>query len=480
MWTGNISGLESGVNGENKEKFLFGIYKILMDTIHALMDSINYVAKKINPSGENGAVTIISTGHSLGGALATIFGYVYVSHISNLPNHSTLYPKLNVNIGCFSLGSPRVFSPQLAKRFCQLTQNNQEVFKEDQEYQQFIQKADIKGRITFLRIVSYKDPVPMLPPAKFGFSFEHPCSGDERTRKNTNVDCLVQIENSFSTRCAATKRLAMTYNFQDLPLNCVDTKEARQNGLQGPSLAKNPMSYHTEYLGISFIGGINFDNIIGNNPARVRETINLSKKGDTVCRVLFYPSVQDDMSTASVGFYDLSLRRSKSNEAALNVSDVDLEVAEATENLEGIELIKKEENKQPTKAEVKPRSEYTDKVLKLYGSMIGAEKIVEVPQDIYDTEDAFQQIIQNTETYDILTTKAPPIVYSKLVDANNNSQTDPSFEGANKFGSVEMVSLPKEITGGRATRRTRTRRRYKKCKKTRKQKRRKTRKRRRN
>jgi hypothetical protein len=480
MWTGNISGLESGVNGENKEKFLFGIYKILMDTIHALMDSINYVARKINPSGENGAVTIISTGHSLGGALATIFGYVYVSHISNLPNHSTLYPKLNVNIGCFSLGSPRVFSPQLAKRFCQLTQNNQEVFKEDQEYQQFIQKADIKGRITFLRIVSYKDPVPMLPPAKFGFSFEHPCSGDERTRKNTNVDCLVQIENSFSTRCAATKRIAMTYNFQDLPLKCVDTKEARENAekdstTKSPSLAKNPMSYHTEYLGISFIGGINFDNIIGNNPSRVRETINLSKKGDTVCRVLFYPSVQDDISTASVGFYDLSLKRSKSNESALNVSDVDLEVAEATENLEGIELIKKEENKEPTKAEVKPRSEYTDKVLKLYGSMIGAEEIVEVPQDIYDTEDAFQQIIKNTETYDILTTKAPPIMYSKLVDANN-SQTDPSFEGANKFGSVEMVSLPKEITGGR----TRRRRGYKKCKKTRKHKRRKTRKRRRN
>ena len=107
--------------------------------------------------------------------------------------------------------------------------------------------------------------------------------------------------------------------------------------------------------------------------------------------------------------------------------------------------------------------------------MIGAEEIVEVPQDIYDTEDAFQQIIKNTETYDILTTKAPPIIYSKLVDANN-SQTDPSFEGANKFGSVEMVSLPKEITGGR----TRRRRGYKKCKKTRKHKRRKTRKRRRN
>ena len=477
MWTGNIAGLGPGMNSENKEKFLFGIYKILMDTIHALMDSVNYVANQINPSGGDGSVTIISTGHSLGGALATIFGYVYVSHISNLPNHSTLYPKLNLNIGCFSLGSPRVFSINLAKRFCQLTQNNQEVYKDDQEYQQFIQQANIKGRITFLRIVSYKDPVPMLPPSKFGF--EHPCSGDERTRKNTNVDCLVQIENSLSTRCAATKRIAMTYNFQDLPLNCVDTKEAREKGLQGPSLAKNLMSYHTEYLGISFIGGIHFENIIGNNPARVKETNNTYKEGDTVCRILFYPTVQGDISQASVGFYDLKLRRSKSNDPALNLSDADVELAESTESLEGVEMIKKEENKEPPAITASPRSEYTDKVLSLLGNMTGLDKkIVEIPQDIYDTEEAFQQIMKNTELYNILTTRAPPIVYNKLIDIDK-TQADPSFEGASS-GSIEMVSLPKEITGGFTRRKhykKSRKQRRRKTRKSRKQRRRKTRKR---
>jgi hypothetical protein len=476
MWTGNISGMEPGVNEENKEKFLFGIYKILMDTIHALMDSVNYVANKINPSGGDGSVTIISTGHSLGGALATIFGYVYVSHISNLPDHSTLYPKLNVNIGCFSLGSPRVFSRELAKRFCQLTQNNQEVYKDDEEYQTFIKQADIKGKITFLRIVSYKDPVPMLPPSRLGLNFEHPCSGDDRTRKNTNVDCLVQIENSLSTRCVATNRIAMTYNFQDLPLKCVDTKEARESGDQGPSLRKNPMSYHTEYLGISFIGGINFENLIGNNPARVHETTGMYKEGDTVCRLLFYPSVQNDTSKASVGFYDLKLRRSKSNDPALNISDADVELAESTEELEGIELTTttKVDDKEPPKAAT--RSEYTDKVLALYGNMIGIKRIVEVPQDIFDTEEAFKKIIQNTDLYDILTTTAPPIEYNKLIDLGK-STPDPSFEGASN--SIEMVSLPKEITGGRTRRRKyKKSRKFRKLRKSsRKQKRRKTRRR---
>jgi hypothetical protein len=268
----------------------------------------------------------------------------------------------------------------------------------------------------------------------------------------------------------------MTYNFQDLPLKCVDTKEARESGDQGPSLRKNPMSYHTEYLGISFIGGINFENLIGNNPARVHETTGMYKEGDTVCRLLFYPSVQNDTSKASVGFYDLKLRRSKSNDPALNISDADVELAESTEELEGIELTTttKVDDKEPPKAAT--RSEYTDKVLALYGNMIGIKRIVEVPQDIFDTEEAFKKIIQNTDLYDILTTTAPPIEYNKLIDLGK-STPDPSFEGASN--SIEMVSLPKEITGGRTRRRKyKKSRKFRKLRKSsRKQKRRKTRRR---
>jgi hypothetical protein len=428
MWTGNINGLDEGLSGENKEKFLFGIYKILMDTVHVLMDSVNHVAEIINPSAGQGEVNIISTGHSLGGGLATIFAYVYVSHISSLPDHSSLYNRLNKNIACFSLGSPRVFSKELAFRFCQLTQNNLDAFKDNEEYMKFIESSKIEGRITYLRIVSYNDPVPMVP--KVGYS--HPCSDNDTTRKNTNVDCLVQIENSFSTRCG-TKRLAMTYNFQDLPLNCVDTKEARENSqknskTRSPSLMKNPMSYHTEYLGISYIGGISFDNVFGNNIGRVKEDTKMSKKGNTVCRLLLYPNVQDgDTTKASVGFYDLILKKSKSSEPALNVSDADKEKAESTET-SSVEPLQKVENEEPKSTPVKVKDPYNEKILAIFNNMVGINRMVEVPQDIYDTEKAFDEIVKNTETYDIITTISPPINYNTLIETSSTTR-DQSFQG---------------------------------------------------
>jgi hypothetical protein len=56
----------------------------------------------------------------------------------------------------------------------------------------------------------------------------------------------------------------------------------------------------------------------------------------------------------------------------------------------------------------------------------------------------------------------------------NAKSSDPSFEG---LTSVEMVSLPTEITGGTRNRRYKKSKKYKKSKGTRKLKRRKTRKR---
>ena len=498
MWTGNIKGMTEGLDGKYKEKYLFGVYKILMDCVHTLMDSINYVAEKINPNAEQGKVNIISTGHSLGGALATIFAYVYISHISNLPNHLTSYPKLNINIACISLGSPRVFSKNLANHFCYLTKNNEEAFKDNLDFQNFIKTVQIFGRITYLRIVSFGDPVPMVP--KIGFS--HPCSDlTPIVRKNTNVDCLVQIENSLSTRCAASKRLAMTYNFQDLPLLCVDTKEARENAqkdskTKSPSLMKNPMSYHTEYLGISYIGGISLSNVFGKNIGRVRETIDTNKKGETVCRLLFYPSIDNDINSASVGFYDLTTKKNKSNLPALNTSDEELEAAEATEE-SGLTPIKADENTPQPTVTAAPSNEYSKKVLDIFKNMT-EEKMVEVPEDIYDTEQVFEQIIKQTTIYNILTDATPPIKYESLITIAPSGE-DKSFESGetivspatvenNIYYTPEGVKMPYEDVnelyrrhyGGkkRTYKRNKRTRRARKTRKTKKHRKRKTKKRR--
>ena len=431
IWTGNLLHMESSsAEGENKEKFLYGIYKILMDTIHVLMRSIEYVAKKIKAN--DSLTSVITTGHSLGGALATLFSYVYVTHISNDREHFSNI--LNPSIGCFGLGAPRVLSAQLAHRFCQLTTNNDNINDPDFK-ESFL--SQIPGRITYLRIVTKNDPVPNLPPASLKFA--HPCSGNELARKNTNVDCLTQVENSFSNRCRGT-RLAMTYNFEKLPLNCVDSKEAREKN-KGPFLAKNPMAYHTEYLGISFIGGLPLSNVVGNNIQRVKDG---QKMGDTVCRVIFYPSISGDFSLASIGFYDLIDKKDKGNNPALNVSDVEFEKTEMTEESNAPTLLQTNENNdsstnnntlKPVKVLPNTDFSYTTKVKSLVKNMVGQDTMLHVPEDIYDTSAVFEKLIQNTENYNILTEK-PPIQYKTLVILPNNS-TDASFEETKPAPSLQ-------------------------------------------
>lgn len=414
MWTGNIiSGLEKE---EDKEKFLYGIYKILIETTHSLVGAIKYVSNKINPTAEKGSVNVITTGHSLGGGLATIFAYVYVAHISNQKNFTNLYPSLNVNIGCFTYGSPRVLSKDLATHFCELTTNNKNNFlnyQHNESYKNFISSINsvILGRITYLRIVMHNDPVTAVP--KVGYS--HPCSDlGIDMRKATNVDCLVQVGNSFSNRCRGT-RLAMTYDF-DLPLNCVNTKEDRKNGPKGPLLAKMPMGYHTEYLGISYIGGISLGNVFGKNIKRVQESINERKKGDTVCRILIYPS-ENDSSKASVGFYDLSIYRSKSNVASLNTRDIDIEKIESNEKSldDGI-----------TKEQDINKNQNTSSTI--FKNMTGISKImVEVPEDIMITNDAFKEIVNRSGIYDIINDLTPPLDGAFIVITGNSKAM--SFEG---------------------------------------------------
>ena len=458
MWTGNIkmdrrgniiSGLEKE---EDKEKFLYGIYKILIETAHTLLGAIKYVSDKINPNADKGTVNVITTGHSLGGGLATIFAYVYVAHVSNDDDFTNLYPSLNINIGCFTYGSPRVLSKDLARHFCELTTNNENNFqssspKESESYKNFISsiKNEINGRITYLRIVSYHDPVTALP--KIGF--DHPCSGAinnemdddskkmiNKLRETTNVDCLVQVDNSLSHRCRGT-RLAMTYDF-NLPLNCVNSKEKRKNGPKGPLLAKMPMGYHTEYLGISYIGGISLGNVFGKNVKRVNEPINLSKKGDTVCRVLIYPN-QNDTSKALVGFYDLSIYRSKSNVESLNIRDTEFEEKENNEKSQDDGLsVEQNVNNVNGPTENSAKGAYVNKTSAIFKNMTGISKImVEVPEDIMLTVEAFKFIVENSEDYNIINVIDPPLTGNLINITGNDKST--SFEGIYSSGNETNI-----------------------------------------
>lgn len=434
IWSASLYELAKELNGKNHETFIFGIYKILMEISHVLMDSIDYVAKQLNPTGGPGTTQLLTTGHSLGNALSTIFAYVYVVHISSLPKHKDLYPQLNENIACIGLGGPRVFGADLANIFCCLTTTPQGE-KEDselcnkilnglKEHQRRVgaDQNDVVGRITYLRITSYNDPVPALPSSKVS-NFVHPCSDTIETgilrRKDTNEDCLVQISNSFSSRCRGI-RLAMTYDYK-LPLNCVDSKEDRANSKsKSPILFPNLMGYHTQYLGISFIGGLSLTQLIGFEIGRVEKPV---ERGNTVCRLIFYPAINDDIKTASVAFYDLVPKRSH----GLGLDDKELEKAEESEP-NAVTLGDISEGDKP-KPKVTPTSSSSNTTLALLKNLSLKETKVQVPEDYLDTEGVFKELLASSKTYDILQ-KSPPLKYEEfgeLVDFPNQGK-DSSFE----------------------------------------------------
>ena len=118
---------------------LIGIFKIIFEIYNTIIQAIDYLGShflKTNP-------TIITTGHSLGGACATIFSYLY---------------QLNVKkkIYCITFGAPRVFNYELIK-----------------VYNSYI----LKNKIMFHRYVTNGDPFPKLPPNIKGLTtntFFHP------------------------------------------------------------------------------------------------------------------------------------------------------------------------------------------------------------------------------------------------------------------------------------------------------------------
>jgi hypothetical protein len=365
IWTSNLDELATELGGKNHERYLLGIYKLLMDVIHLVLDAISHVAAQVRGQSR-GDTTIVSTGHSLGGALATVFAYVYVAHVSALPTHRALYPRLSPSIVCVSLGSPRVLGVEAAKIFCCLTINDPTFSSTDCAA---LTKAlmrknlsstpakgnDVVGRIGYMRVVSANDPVPMLPPAKFNFA--HPCSGSPPNGRYDAVNqaCLTQITNSVSSRCRGT-RLSMTYDMA-LPLNCLASR--KEPGARKQKMLANPMGFHTQYLGVSFIGGVDPTSILTNEIKR--------NKKNTVVRLVLY----DGGNKAKVVFFDLVPQRMQA------------------------------ENPQ--------------------------EAIVQaVAEDTRTTRQAFASLLKQTTPYDVEKEK-PPIQFKQLA-ALAPSAADPSFQ----------------------------------------------------
>jgi hypothetical protein len=158
------------INKDSEDAYLYGIYKITTDMLNTIMESIRYLAVNFLERSEPNSVTVLTYGHSLGGAMTTLFSYLWSKLKTNDFYKRSPYDIFKSPIFCISLGAPRCMNVYASNDYCRSVQ---------------------QGLITFKRIVSKGDPVPGMPKKFAGFS--HPCSSKEMKangmRARVNEDC---------------------------------------------------------------------------------------------------------------------------------------------------------------------------------------------------------------------------------------------------------------------------------------------------
>ena len=291
-----------------KESYLYGILKLLLDTIHTIMQGCLALTKKVFPDlKDDNSVSVITTGHSLGGALATIFAYLWMSVKENKLESETVnnsekenpyimgeFKRFNNKICCISLGSPRVFDKKTSELFCKYVE---------------------KGFIIYKRITTRGDPIPGLP----YFNYTHPCSDEPMMREKISEDCNQTLKKlGYSSGVVYTR-----------PLDCQNWKTRKY---------VPDMFSHTVYLDISYRGVISILMLTGGimaSAANVNFEVERFGK-DTGCRIIFYNFDDIKEYECKIVFFNLEdVRNQKSDDASYEQA-----IADEKKVDEGDELIK--------------------------------------------------------------------------------------------------------------------------------------------
>jgi len=260
LYVGNAQG--------KRESYLYGIFKLLTDSIHTIIEATRYLAVNHLGAENPDTVKVFTTGHSLGGALSTIFAYIWMHVRTTAPYSTTPYNVLTSKICCVSLGSPRCVNNDISELFCGYVERKE---------------------ITFLRVTSRGDPVPSMPFKEAYFS--HPCSDSVSTKKNlrelVSEDCngLYKI---------TTGKPGVYY---DKSLDCTNKK--------GRTYLPNPLK-HTIYLNILYRSAVDIQKFIKSTvtAAEIQRTPTKS----TECRLIIYDS---DKKQYRDVFFDVNASRLK-------------------------------------------------------------------------------------------------------------------------------------------------------------------------
>jgi hypothetical protein len=231
--------------------------------MHTIVEAVHYLSTTWLTDSTK--VTVFTVGHSLGGGLATIFAYLWVGMKQEEPYKSnSTYTKLNEQIVCVSLGSPRVLGKTVATKFCNLVKN---------------------GTILLLRLSTFGDPVISLP---FKGGFQHPCSDVPDMRKLVSEACRAQL------------------TMRPLP-NVQYTGALRCKNVVDRIYVTNPLS-HTIYLNIVYTKAVDLAKFF--RGMVVKQEVARTPKQGTVCRLVIGEHGSDGTtSTYRVVFFEVDEAR---------------------------------------------------------------------------------------------------------------------------------------------------------------------------
>jgi hypothetical protein len=249
-----------------------GIFKILSEIINTIMNSIDYLSNHFLKSK---TTKIFTCGHSLGGALATIFAYLWIGLKNN--KKSPYYHKHSKNsvmnkICCITFGSPRVLNGYAIKKF-----------------NKFIEK----GYIFYRRIANEGDPCVNLPISTtfFDSGYFHPDEYNINNNKHLVFFCNPILEKQL------LNEKQIQYNKLHL---CNHYKKTTDIKIQFNSMN---IYAHSLYYYILYYNLLNVTNYTGEI---MRYDYKMKKYsefygGDTMGRII----IAGGESNTRIGFYDL-------------------------------------------------------------------------------------------------------------------------------------------------------------------------------
>jgi hypothetical protein len=242
--------------GASEQTVLYGIAKIDFEIIHTVTDAIIYMIhlqsqeltskatttsfignsethKNVMIGGDPVIPTVVATGHSLGGALATLFTLQFLLDFGKL--FLVGETELSEYIICVTFGAPRTIGDKTAEWLCS-------------------QIAEQK--LCFHRFSNHGDPVTALPPKQFGFT--HPCS--------SNADKTNGSRGKVARDCNANIKLTTGLNVDyDKELNCSNV-----GSIWGKVAAK--IVDHMVYLLISYATAADIAHLFGKSAFTLKTT----------------------------------------------------------------------------------------------------------------------------------------------------------------------------------------------------------------